>query len=116
MGAGEEGPRLAVVGDAAELVRHAVARHHAAGDVRDSPEIVRGTGREMLEDDEFGRAPAQKCGHLVLKLLAGHEEAVLRRPLDRVAERPDPARNDRNLVHRVEPGRASATSAWPIAW
>ena len=53
----------------------------------------------------LGGATAEQDGHLVLQLLAGHQKAVFGRALDRIAERADAARNDRNLVHFVGAGQ-----------
>ena len=64
-------------------------------------EVVGGAGREVAEDDLLGGAAAEQHRHLVLQLLARHQEAVLGRALDGVAERADAARDDRDLVHRV---------------
>ena len=50
---------------------------------------------------QLRRAAAEQHRHLVLELLARHQEAVLGRALDGVAERADAARDDRDLVHRV---------------
>ena len=55
----------------------------------------------MPKDDALGGASAEKHRHLVLQLLARHQEAVLGRSLNRVAERADAAWNDRDLVHRI---------------
>ena len=59
----------------------------------------------MAEHHVLGGAAAEQHRHLVLQLLARHEEAVLGRTLDGVAERADAARDDRDLVHRVDPGK-----------
>jgi len=51
----------------------------------------------------FSAAPAKQDCDLVLQLLPRHQEAVLGRALDSVAERANSARDDRDLVHRVHP-------------
>ena len=42
---------------------------------------------------------------MLLQLVARHQVAILGRPLDRVAERADAARDDRDLLHRVDAGQ-----------
>ena len=101
----EEQGALVLVGDVAELLVHAVAHDHAARDVGRLGEIVGGAGREVAEDELLGRPAAEQHRHLVLQLFARHQEAVLGRALDRVAERADAARDDRDLVHRIGAGQ-----------
>ena len=59
----------------------------------------------MAEDHLLGGAPAEQHRHLVLELGARHQEPVLRRALNRVAQRSHAARDDRDLVHRVGAGQ-----------
>jgi hypothetical protein len=42
VGGRQEIARVALIGDAAEFRRHAIACHHAAGDVGDATQIVGG--------------------------------------------------------------------------
>src|SRR5215472_15477732 len=49
-GAAEEGAVLGLVGDVAESLHHAVARHHAARDVGDLLDVVGGAGGDLAED------------------------------------------------------------------
>ena len=67
----------------------------------------------MVEEDVFGGAAGEQNRHPVIQFLLGHEEAIFRRPLNGVAQRPDAARNNRDLVNGVLPGSAMATMAWP---
>ena len=94
---------LLLVGHRAERVDHGEAHRHAARDRGHLGEVVRRAGGEMAEDDVLRGAPAEQHRHFLLQLLARHEEAVLGRALDGVAERADAARDDRDLVHRVGP-------------
>jgi hypothetical protein len=55
----------------------------------------------VIVDEALGGAAAQDDRDLVLQLGAGHQEAVLGRALDRVAQRADTPRDDRDLVDRV---------------
>ena len=68
---------------------------------RRAREVVGRAGGEVAEHEVLGGAPAEEHRQLVLELLARHQVAVVGRPLHRVAERADPARDDRHLVHRV---------------
>src|SRR5579872_431736 len=99
--ADQEGRARAFVGDRAERLLHAEAHDHVAGDVGDLGQIVGGAGREMAEYDPFRRPAAEQHRHPVFQLFARHQVAVLGRPLDRVAERADAARDDRDLVYLV---------------
>ena len=103
IGPGQVRARIAIISHAAEPLRHAVARHHRARDVGDAPQVVGGSGGEMLEHRELGGAPAEQDRHLVLQLLAGHQEAVLGRTLNGIAERTDATRYDRYFVHGIGP-------------
>src|SRR5204862_3984665 len=48
-----------LIDDLAERLGHAVARHDAARDIGHLDEVVGGAGRELAEDDLFGRAAAE---------------------------------------------------------
>jgi hypothetical protein len=89
-----------------EALAHAVAQHHAACGVGGFHQIVGCAGRKVVEKDAFGGAAAERHGHPVFQLLLGHQEAIFGRALNGVAERPDAARNDRDLVDRVLLGAA----------
>src|SRR6266403_3349555 len=56
----------------------------------------------MTEYNQLGGATTERHGHLVLQFLARHQESVLCRTLNRIAERADAARDDRHLVNRVD--------------
>ena len=86
-----------------EVFVHPVPRDHGAGDIGSLDQIVGRPGRDMIVDDLLCRAPAKQDCDLVLEFLPRHQEAVLGRALDGVAERANPARYDRDLVHRVHP-------------
>src|SRR5215207_8622500 len=102
IGSSKESPRLAVVSDASERLRHAVARDHATCDVRDAAQVIRRTCRKVIEYEEFGRAAAEQHRHLVLEFGSGHQEAVLGGALNGVPQCTNPSRNDRNLVHHID--------------
>ena len=61
-------------------------------------QIVVRAGRHLVVDQLFGDAAAQQRRDLVLQLALRHQEAVLRRRLQRVAQRRDAARDDRDLL------------------
>ena len=98
---GHEIAWIAIVSNATKPLRHAVARHHRARDVGDTPQIIGGAGRQMPEHDELCGAASEKNGHLVFELFARHQEAILYRALNGVAERADTAWDDGDLVHSV---------------
>src|SRR5258708_13623553 len=50
----------------------------------------------------LSRSTTERHAHLVLQFLARHQESVLCRTLNRIAERADAARDDRHLVNRVD--------------
>ena len=88
-----------------ELLVHPIAQHHAARGVGGLHEIIGGAGRKMLEKNKFGGAAAEQYGHPVFQLFQSHQEAIFGRPLDGVAQRADPARDDRYLVNGVLTGQ-----------
>ena len=49
--------------------------------------------------------PTHQNGHTILEVFGGMQETVLGGTLDRVAERADRARNDRDLLNGVCPGQ-----------
>jgi len=59
----------------------------------------------MAEDNIFRGAPAEQHRHAILELAARHDEAILARTLDRVTERTDAARDDRDFVYGVDAGQ-----------
>ena len=63
-------------------------------------EVVRRAGRHLVHEELFGDPAAEQHGDHVQHVLAVHAVAVLLRQLHRHAQRA-PARNDRDLVHRV---------------
>src|SRR5205823_3086342 len=84
----------------AELLAHAEAHDHLLRRRGDPFEVVRGAGRDLVEDDLLRRAPAERHRHLVHQRRARRQIAVLGRQRDRQAERLA-ARHDRDLVHGV---------------
>jgi hypothetical protein len=52
---------------------------------------------------KISRSAAEQHDHLVVEFVLGQEEAVLGRPLNRIAEGPDTARDDRDLLYFVGP-------------
>src|SRR3954464_12369895 len=84
----------------AELVRHAPLRHHAAGNLGGTLEVVRGAGRHLLHEELFGNAPTEQYRDHVEQPIAVLAVAVLGRQLHGHAERAS-ARDDRHLVHRI---------------
>src|SRR3546814_967922 len=67
----------------------------------------------MAEDEALGGAAAQKDRDLVLEFLARHQEPILGRPLDGIAKRADPARDDGDLVHLVDAGKRHGDEGVP---
>jgi hypothetical protein len=59
----------------------------------------------MPEHDPLRGPAAQENRHLVFQLLAGHQETILRRTLDRITESAHAAWYDRYLVHGVDAGQ-----------
>src|SRR5215831_12422288 len=87
----------------AELGTHAVLGDHGAGELRRLLDVVGRTGGRLVEDELFGRPSAQGVHQLVEDLGAGLRVTVLDRQHEGVPERAA-ARQDRDLVHRVEVG------------
>src|SRR5256714_4763093 len=83
-----------------ELLAHAEAHDHLLRHRRDLLEVVRGAGRDLVEDDLLRRAAAERHRHLVHERTARGEVPVLGRQRDREAERLA-AGDDRDLVDRV---------------
>src|SRR4051794_286950 len=84
----------------AEALAHAEAHDHLLGRRGDLLEVVRGAGRDLVEDDLLRGAAAEGHGHRVVELGARGEELVLLRHRDGVAQGL-PAADDRDLVDRV---------------
>ena len=63
----------------AETLAHAVLPHHVAGDLRRALDVVVRAGRDLVEDELLGRAPAEEDGEPVLELGLALERAVLDR-------------------------------------
>ena len=63
---------LALVGDVTEIPVHSISKHHAARDVGRFYKVVRGAGREMLEETIFGGATSEQHDHTVLQLFPHH--------------------------------------------
>src|SRR5437588_334706 len=84
----------------AELLAHPVAHDHLLRRRRDLLEVVRGPGRDLVEDELLRRATAERHREVVHQRLPRRQVAVLARQRDRVAERL-PAADDRDLVHRI---------------
>ena len=84
----------------AQIVAHAEAGDHLAGDLGRALEVVRGAGCDVLAEELLRGAPAEKDGDLVEHAVAGLEEVVLLGKLQGVAEGA-PAADDRDLVHGV---------------
>ena len=49
-----------------------------------------------------GRPHAHQRGDAIFQINTAEKETVFRRTLNSVAERPDAARNDRSLLHRID--------------
>ena len=84
----------------AELLAHAVAHDHLLRDRGDLLEVVRGAGRDLVEDELLRGAAAERHRELLHQRGLGRQVAVLARERDRVAERLAAA-DDRDLVHLV---------------
>jgi hypothetical protein len=78
------------------------ARRHC-GHVRGFGEIVSGAGRYLAKDQPLGGPAGEQNRDLVVQLVFGEQKAILSRALDRVAERADPARNNRDLLRPIDP-------------
>ncbi len=107
------GARIPRVGLRPQLLAHPVFRHHAPRDVRGPLQIVLGPRRDVAEDHLLGDPAAKQHLEAIEQLLARHEVPVFGRKLLRVAERPDPARNDRHLVDRVRVGKHHGDNGVP---
>ena len=82
---------------------HAVARDHFHCDLGRTLQVVGSAGRHLsVKDQRFRGASAHQHGDAVFQLLASQQKAILGRPLHRIAERADAARNDRHLVDRID--------------
>ena len=84
----------------AQLLAHAVARDHLAGQLGGTLEVVARAGGDVVAEELLGRATGKQHGNLVEHAVAGLEEVVLLGHLHRVAKRLATA-HDRDLVHRV---------------
>src|SRR5436190_363241 len=81
-----------------ELLAHAVPHLHLLRDPGHLLEIVGGAGRDLLEDELLGSAPAQRHRKPIHEVRLRRQVAILARQRDGVAERL-PAADDRDLVH-----------------
>ena len=84
----------------AELLAHAEAHDHLLRRVRDFLEIVRRTGRDLVEHELFRRATAERHRHLIHQRALRRQVPILSRQRDRVPERLATA-DDRDLVHVI---------------
>ncbi len=91
--------------DGADRVAHAPLGDHRAGDVGGALQIVLCACRNLAQCDLFCGSAAEEDGELVPQVGARHQVAILERQLHRVAERTEAALDDRNLVHRIQPGQ-----------
>ena len=64
--------------------------------------ISRRPSRDILVKEAFRRAAAEQHRHAIYELAAIHQEMILDRPLQRVAEARDAMRYDRYLLNRVD--------------
>ena len=83
----------------AELVAHAVAGNHGAGDLRGLFDVVARAGGDGAEHHFLGGAAAGEGGQLAEHVLAAHEHALALFNLHGVAQRAGGARNNGDLVH-----------------
>src|SRR5439155_17105475 len=64
-------------------------------------------GRDLaIEHEIFSSPSAHEHGDAIVKIAGGEQEAVLGRPLDRIAERSDAARDDRYFVYGIDARKA----------
>ena len=93
---------------------HAVAGDHLEGDLGRPLQVVGRAGRDVAGEHQALRgASAHQHGDAVLEIAVGEQEAILGRPLDRIAERADAARNDRDLVDRIDARQARRDQGVP---
>src|SRR5207249_5452614 len=69
--------------------------------VGDLGEIVRRARGQVSVDELLRGAPTEQHGHFVLELMAGHQESILGRTLNGVAQGTDTSRNDRYFVYGI---------------
>src|SRR6185437_1753013 len=95
---------LALIGNVAEVLIHAVAQHHAARGIGGfSPLSAAPLERWWKKMYSAARPPSSTA--MRSQLFLRHQEAIFGRPLDGVAERADDERNNRDFVNRVLPGQ-----------
>ena len=95
---------------------HAVVHDHAAGDLRGALEVVLGPGGDVAVDDFLGHRAGQEDLDAALQFALRQQVAVAFGPLHRVAQRGQPAGNDRNLVHRVGVRQAGGDQRMALSW
>ena len=84
----------------AQLLAHAIARDHLAGQLGGALEVVARTSGDVVAEELLGRAAGEQHGNLVEHAIARLEEVVLLGHLHGVAKGLAAA-HDRDLVHRV---------------
>src|SRR5437016_5963637 len=87
--------------DGPQLVAHSVGLDHALGDICRLDQVILRPRGSLAENQFFGNPPSKQDGNFVLQLRLGHQEAILRRELKGIAQRGNPAGNDRDLLYRV---------------
>src|SRR5579872_1515315 len=101
-----EGLRLRRVGALTYLLVHSITGDHFEGYFRGALEIVgRAGGYVAVEHQLLGRTAAHEHGNAILQIRLTEQEAILGRTLDGVTERTDAARNNGDLMHRIDAGQ-----------
>ena len=91
---------VARIGDGPELVAHAPLRDHLARHLRDLLNVVGGACRDVLDDDLFGDAAAERHTDEIVELLDGVAVVVRFGTGEGIAGR-HAARDDGNFLHVV---------------